>query len=90
MYPIQKAGSSGISKILGQFLVFQKIVFSLKNKRFHIFMMVYSESSHQKQQKKKTKKSMLLEFIAGSTLSTSINPKLPKRSIYLSTSKNKS
>ena len=31
--------------ILGQFLVFQKIVFSLKNKRFHKFVMAYSESS---------------------------------------------
>ena len=31
-------------------------------------MMAYSESSHQKQKKKKTKKSMLLGFIAGGTL----------------------
>jgi hypothetical protein len=47
---------SHISKILGQFLVFQKIVFSLKNKRFHKFVMAYSESSHQMQQNKKKKK----------------------------------
>jgi hypothetical protein len=31
-------------------------VFSLKNKRFHKFVMAYSESSHQMQQKKKKKK----------------------------------